>query len=331
MSDSDSARRYLVAPDSFKGTMGAPVVAKALADGLISRGLSVDLCPVADGGEGTAETVRAAVGGTVRSATVHDPLGRVVEADYVVLDDGATAILDMASASGLPLVAAADRDPEAASTRGTGELILAAIAGGVDRVVVAAGGSATTDGGVGAIDAINGGGGAEGVRLEVLCDVETTFEEAPSVFGPQKGADAATVARLDRRLEEVAASLPRDPRGLPMGGCAGGLSGGLWAAFDAQLIPGARSVLRQVAFSDRLARADVVITGEGRIDSQSFEGKLVGEIASVCEQTGRPLHVVVGRDELAHDSPARGLIASIREAGSPDELAEAAREIADSA
>lgn len=322
--------RFLVAPDSFKGTLSAPEVARALAAGLAAGGAEADLCPVADGGEGTAEAVRSALGGELRSAPAHDPLGRPIEASFALVEDGATAVIDTAAASGLPLVSAAERDAEAASTYGTGELIAAAVAAGAQRVLLAAGGSATTDGGAGAIEALRERGGLGAARLEVLCDVRTAFEDAARVFAPQKGADAAAVARLGERLERLAGELPRDPRGVPMSGCAGGLSGGLWAAFDAGLRPGADFVLDLLDFDRRLGEADAAIAGEGRIDSQSLEGKIVGQIAERCARARRDLHVVVGRDELDRAALGDLPIRSIREAGTLEALRAAGRELASS-
>ncbi len=322
-----SPLRFLVAPDSFKGTFSAPEVADAIAAGLREAGAEADLCPVADGGEGTAQALRAALGGETRRAPTHDPLGRPLEAEYVLLADGETAALDTAAASGLPLVAPTERDAEAASTRGSGELIAAAIEAGASRVILAAGGSATTDGGRGAIEALRERGGSAGATIEVLCDVTTPFEDAARVFAPQKGADEAAVARLTQRLDDYAAELPRDPRGVPMSGCAGGLSGGLWAAFDARLRPGAELVLDLLGFERRLDRADAAISGEGRLDSQSLEGKIVGQIAVACARAHRDLHVLVGRDQLDPTALAGLPIRSIREAGTLDALRAAGAEI----
>jgi glycerate 2-kinase len=320
--------RVLVCPDSFKGTLSAVEVAAALGAGIEEAGGVADLCPAADGGEGTAETVRAAIGGEVRTAAVHDPLGRPIEASFVLVEDGATAVVDTAAASGLPLIAPPERDAEAASTYGTGELMAAAIAAGARRVLLAAGGSATTDGGIGAIEALRESGSSGDAALVVLCDVTTRFADAARVFGPQKGADAETVDRLTERLDRVAGELPRDPRGAPMTGCAGGLSGGLWAAFGAELRPGAEFVLDLLGFGERLVAADAVITGEGRIDSQSLEGKIVGQIAAACLAAGRPLHVVVGQDALDPTAAAAAGIASITEAGTPEALRAAGRSLA---
>lgn len=327
MENSQQTRRFLVAPDSFKGTFEAPQVARAIAGGLAEAGAEADLCPVADGGEGSAAVLQAALGGEARSVPAHDPLGREIEADLVLLADGETAAVDTAAASGLPLVEEAERDAEAASTYGTGELIAAAVEAGARRVILAAGGSATSDGGAGAIEAIGERGGLRGARIEVLCDVRTPFEDAARVFAPQKGADAAAVERLGERLQRLAAELPRDPRGVPMTGCAGGLSGGLWAAFDAELRPGADYVLELLGFERRLAEADAAISGEGRIDSQSLEGKVVGQIARICARLGKDLHVVVGRDEVDRALIGELPIRSIREAGTLAALAEAGRQI----
>lgn len=326
--DPASSPRFLVAPDSFKGTLSAAEVAAAIGSGLEAAGAEADLCPLADGGEGTAATLREACGGSVRRAAVHDPLGRPLEAEFVFLADGRTAVIDTAAASGLPLLAPEERDAEAASTVGTGELIAAAIEAGAGTVLLAAGGSATTDGGLGAIEALRANGGLRGARLEILCDIRIPFEDAARVFAPQKGADPGAVARLGERLQRLAAELPRDPRGLAMGGCAGGLSGGLWAAFGAELRPGAEYVLDLLEFGHRLSQADAAIAGEGRVDSQSLEGKALAAIAATCARLDKDLHLVVGSAELDRDQIAALSIRSIREAGTPAALSAAGREIA---
>lgn len=310
-------KRFLVAPDSFKGTFGAAEVAEAIAGGIEAAGGEADRCPVADGGEGTMAVLLRALGGERRSVGVHDPLRRPIEAEYALLDDGKTAVVEMAQASGLSLVAPEERDAERADTYGTGELIAAAVASGARRVLVAVGGSATTDGGRGAIEALRG----SEVEIEVLCDVQTPFEDAAHIFAPQKGADPATVERLSARLDAIAAELPRDPRGVPMTGCAGGLSGGLWA-YAAELRPGAEFVLDALGFDARLARADAVISGEGRFDSQSLEGKVVSAIAARCAAAGKPLHLLVGQNAAPGGQlPA---IASIAEATSLGAIRQAA-------
>lgn len=318
--------RILVAPDSFKGTFDAGKVAAAIAAGVEKAGADADRCPVADGGEGTMEVLMGALGGERRRARVHDPLRRPLAAELALLGDGKTAVVETAQASGLTLVAAAERDAERADTYGTGELIAAALAAGAETVLVAVGGSATTDGGRGAIEALSERGELDAVgRIEVLCDVEAAFEDAARLFAPQKGADPAAVERLDARLEEFAGQLPRDPRGVPMSGCAGGLSGGLWA-YGARLLPGAAFVLDAVSFDQRLAAAAAAISGEGRFDSQSLAGKITGEIASRCAAAGKPLHLIVGQDAL--DGDASTDLASVRQAESLTEMAEKAFEIA---
>ena len=285
--------RFLVAPDSFKGTFGAAEVAGAIAAGLESAGARADRCPVADGGEGTMEVLLGALGGETREVEVHDPLRRPVLARFGLLADGRTAVVETARASGLGLVAPEERDPEAADTFGSGELIAAAI--------------------------------AAGATLEVLCDADVAYEDAAAVFAPQKGADAAAVGRLARRLEDFAAELPRDPRGVRWSGCAGGLSGGLWAG-GAALRSGADHVLGAIGFDARLAAADAAVSGEGRFDSQSLAGKIVGTIASRCETAGRPLHLVVGEADLRGAPPAA--IASVSRAGSLEEMRQVGRDLA---
>jgi glycerate kinase len=293
----------LVAPDSFKGTLRAVEVAEAIGRGLARAGVPVDLCPVADGGEGTLEALRASLGGELLTVAVSDPLGRPLEASYAVAGGSGrraekVAIVETAAASGLGLVAQSKRDPLAASTFGTGELIVAAVQAGASVVLLGAGGSATTDGGTGAIRAIREGGGLGGARLVVLCDVRTPFEESARVFGPQKGAGRQDVRRLTSRLHGLARAMKRDPRGVPMTGAAGGLAGGLWAELEAELVPGAAFVLDAVAFDSRMKTARAVVTGEGRLDLQSLAGKAVSEVATRARQSGVPCHAIVGAREL---------------------------------
>jgi glycerate 2-kinase len=304
----------LVAPDSFKGTFSAREVAGAIAAGLRDAGREARELPVADGGEGTMDVLVAALGGEVRTLTVSDPLGRPVDAGFALLPDG-SGVVEMAQASGLSLVAETDRDAWAASTRGTGELIAATAAAGASPIIVTVGGSATTDGGAGAIEALREAGfeasQEEGFEpagsspaprvtldLHVVCDVRVPFEDAPRIFGPQKGADAAMVERLEHRLDELADGFPRDPRGEPMTGCAGGLSGGLWAAYGAKLVPGAPYVLDAIGFDALMRGSAFVVTGEGSLDEQTLQGKIVGEVATRCRQAGVTCHAIVGRNQL---------------------------------
>jgi glycerate kinase len=315
----------LVAPDSFKGTFSAREVAAAVARGLRSAGREAEELPVADGGEGTIDALLSTLPGEERRVSVSDPLGRPVEAAFALIDDGRTGIVEMARASGLGLVAEDKRDAWAATTRGTGELIAAAVEAGAERVIVTVGGSATTDGGAGALEAL-----AEAepeVELDVLCDVRTPFEDAARVFGPQKGADAAMVRKLSERLDRLAEGFKRNPRGEPMTGCAGGLSGALWAEHGARLHEGPAFVLGALGFDERMRGAAFVVTGEGRIDEQTLQGKLVGEVATRCRQAGIPCHGVVGKVDLDPFSERILDFASLTEATTLDELEEAGRRL----
>ena len=322
----------LVAPDSFKGTLTAAQVAEAIGRGLEAAGRPVDLCPIADGGEGTLDALLRALDGERRTAVVSDPLGRPLEAAFGIGEGGrrrVVAIAEMASASGLGLVEPSERDPIAASTFGTGELITAAIEAGAEVVYLGVGGSATTDGGAGAIRAIRERGGLGDARIIVLTDVRTPFEHAARVFGPQKGADPDQVTRLTRRLNDQAKRLARDPRGVPMTGAAGGLSGGLWAEFDAELVPGAQFVLDAVDFDRRMRAARAVVTGEGKLDQQSLAGKVVSEVSTRARQAGVPCHAIVGTRELDAFGVRVLDLQAVFEAGTPRQLSAAARRLAD--
>jgi glycerate 2-kinase len=325
----------LVAPDSFNVTFSAREAARAIGDGLRSAGREAEELPVADGGEGTMDVLMSALGGELRRVTVSGPLGRPVEAGFALLPDG-SAVVEMAQASGLSLVAEPDRDAWAASTRGTGELIAAAVEAGASRLIVTVGGSATTDGGAGAIEALKEAGlvssgiaGIEGIAMDVVCDVRVPFERAPSVYGPQKGADPAMVGRLEERLDELAAGFPRDPRGVPMTGAAGGLSGGLWAVLGAELVPGAAYVLDAIGFDARMRASAFVVTGEGSLDDQTLQGKIVGEVATRCRQGGVPCHAIVGRNRLDPFGERIIDLASVTEATKLDELRSAGAALVD--
>jgi glycerate 2-kinase len=314
----------LVAPDSFKGTFSAREAAAAIADGLRGAGRETHELPVADGGEGTMDVLVSALGGDVRTVTASDPLGRRVEASFALLPDG-SAVVEMAQASGLGLVAEGERDAWAASTRGTGELIAAAVEAGAAPIVVTVGGSATTDGGAGALEALNEAGlGASALPdIEVVCDVRVPFEDAPRIFAPQKGADPAMVKRLEKRLDKLAATFPRDPRGEPMTGCAGGLSGGLWAGLGAKLVAGAPYVLDAIGFDALMRGSAFVVTGEGSLDEQTLEGKIVGEVATRCRQGGVTCHAIVGRNRLDPFGERIIDLASVTEATTFEEMRKA--------
>lgn len=319
------APTVLIAPDSFKGTFSARAVADAVAAGVRDAGGTALAVPIADGGEGTLDALVAALDGTVVRRTVSGPLGDPVEGCFALLNRS-TAVVETASASGLTLVPEDRRDAWAASTRGTGELIAAAVEAGAEHVIVGVGGSATTDGGLGALEELDRR--VVDVRLTVVCDVDTPWERAPSVFAPQKGADPATVRRLEQRLDALAERAPRDPRGVPRTGAAGGLSGGLWAFRDAELLPGAAYVLDAVGFDEQLADATLVVTGEGGLDEQTFAGKAVGEVARRASDAGVPCVAVVGRSALSAPRAARLGLADVITAPTLDALRAAGRRIA---
>lgn len=263
-------------------------------------------------------------GGAASRITATGPLDAPVRARFGLLSDRTTAVVEMAEASGLSLVSSSERDAERASSYGTGELILAARSAGATTILVGAGGSATSDGGLGAIAAIDAGGGLGHTRLVVLCDVASPYERAAAVFGPQKGADDEAVERLTRRLHAAAQSFPRDPRGRAWTGCGGGLSGALWAAYNARLVPGAVAVLSAIGFDERASGASLVLTGEGRIDDQSLAGKVTGEIVRRGLRAGTPVYAVVGQNSLGR--PVAGLC-SISEAETLDAIETTVRDL----
>lgn len=323
-----TGRRVLIAPDSFKGTMSAATVATAMAEGVGSAGGVPDICPLADGGEGTLEALRGSVGGEDVLMTVTAPDGREVRAAYLLGRDSSTAVVETASASGLHLINPQTVDAYAATSAGTGQLIAAAAGAGAKTILVGVGGSGFSDGGTGALDAIASAGGLNQARLVVMCDVITPYEQAARVFGPQKGADPDTVLRLAERLESTARRLPRDPRGVDRTGAAGGLAGALWAAHGALLVSGIDAVLERLGFEHRLARADMVITGEGRLDAQTAQGKVISGILRWAGPAGVPVYAVVGQCAMSTaDVRALGLVDAV-EAGDEPSLAEAAARIA---
>ena len=294
-----------MAPDKFRGSLTAAEAADAIAAGLETAGLTTRRIPLADGGEGTLDALLAARGGSTRTATVTGPLGVPVEAQWALLPDG-TGVVEMARASGLSLVGRRN-DPLRASSRGTGELVTAALRAGARRVIVGVGGSATSDGGLGAVDALDWS--LAGHDVTVACDVATPFLDAATVYGPQKGATSAQVSLLTRRLARLA-EVYRDRTGVDVtelegAGAAGGLAGGL-AAIGAQLEPGFEVVARAAGLDDALQDADVVVTGEGRLDATSFEGKVVGGVIEWAAEAGVAKRVVIvgqatpeGREELS--------------------------------
>ena len=262
---------------------------------------AVGALPLADGGEGTLD----ALGGANRTTVVAGPLGGPVEAGWRL--EGGVAVIEAARASGLSLAGGAKRnDPVNATTRGTGELISAALAAGAREVIVAVGGSATTDGGLGAVEAL--GDEPFRVPVRVACDVQTLFVDAAAVFAPQKGASPAQVEQLSQRLAELARRYGA-AAALPASGAAGGLAGGL-AYLGAELVPGFDLVAAHAGLEAALERVELVVTGEGRLDRTSFEGKVVGGVIAACRRRGVPAVVIAGEIEpgLSAPVPAYSLV-----------------------
>lgn len=282
--------RVLVAPDSFKGTFTAAEVASLIASGVSG---TATVLPLADGGEGTLDALVPALRAQLVDARTVDPWHRPITATFALA--GETAVVELARASGLHF---GPGDPVSASTYGTGLLIAEAIDRGATEVLIAAGGSATTDGGAGAVRALRESGGTHGARLTVLTDVTTTFADAARVFGPQKGATPEQVAYLTARLHAQAESLPRDPRGIPRTGAAGGFSGGLWANVDAALVDGAGHVLDALRFESFVEKTDLVVVGEGRLDGQTGQGKIID---AVLRRVGGRVPVVAVVGSVAAD------------------------------
>jgi len=326
--------RVLVAPDKFKGTLSAPQAADAIARGWrgTDPGAEMDLAPMADGGEGTLDALVGALGGERRPEQVSGPLGEPVEAEYAIVPgpDGPTAVIEMARASGLALVPERKRDPKRTTTRGTGELILAACRAGATRALVCIGGSATNDGGAGMAQAVGirlrdargrdlGPGGAAltdlamidvrgldpavaSCRFVVATDVDNPLtgpHGASVVYGPQKGATPEDVAALDRALGHLAAVIHRDlgvdVRSLKGGGAAGGLGAGLVAFLGAHLRPGVEVVMEAIRLRERMEKAGLAVTGEGTFDEQSLRGKAPAGVLRLAEEAGVPAIVVCGQ------------------------------------
>jgi glycerate kinase len=284
--------RVVIAPDKFKGTASARAVARSVADRLWELGHDTVELPMADGGEGFLDVL----GGANRTDVVTGPLGEPVEAGWRL--SRRVAVIEMAAASGLDLAGGAEEnDPVAATTAGTGELISIAVESGARRVLVGVGGSATTDGGLGALQAIHPPQRMRGIELVVACDVRTRFVDAAPVFGPQKGATTAQVELLRRRLERLAqvflSESGVDVQALEGSGAAGGLAGGL-ATIGAELISGFDLVADEARLDEAIEGADLVVTGEGFLDDESFDGKVVGGVASLAAELGVPCLAVVG-------------------------------------
>lgn len=287
--------QVLIAPDSFKGTYTAVEVAAAIGSGVRQAGSQAFELPVADGGEGTLTALVSTTGAQRYEREVANPWGAPVRASYAITPDG-VGIVELAQASGITVAHNGPRDAFTADTYGTGQLIVDAIRNGATEILVSAGGSATSDGAAGAIRAIEESGGTHGVPVTILTDVSTVFERAGEVFGPQKGADSQTVRRITQRLREQAPQLRRNPLGVPRTGAAGGFSGGMWGHFGASLVSGADHVLDFVGFDDHVQQADVVVVGEGKLDSQTGQGKIIDAVLKRIDRIkpGTPVVAVVG-------------------------------------
>ncbi len=307
---SRSAIRVVVAPNALKGSLSPFEAASAIARGVRAADPHAEIVslPIADGGDGTSAVLRAARNGVSRETIVADPLGRPVRASFALLDGGRTAVLDVATASGLALLQTQERDPLIASSRGTGKLISAALDAGAETIILGVGGSATVDGGAGLLAALgigllddsgtpipSGGGGLarlsridlsrmhpalSRVQFRVACDVDSTLlgaHGAARMFGPQKGATPEGVAELERNLAHFAAVISqttgRDVQNVVSGGAAGGIAAGLFGVLGATLEPGIDLVLETVGFDQALAGASLVLTSEGLLDEQSLRNK----------------------------------------------------------
>ena len=284
--------KLLAASASLKGIL-SPLEATGLLAAGMRRvdGIEVVEAPVADGGEGTADVIHAALGGEWRTAVVSDPLGNVVAANWLLLDDG-TAVIEAAAAIGLPLVRDDERDPLQASSRGLGELLLATLSARPTSLLVGLGGTATVDGGAGMRGVL--GQWLHAIPIRVACDVRNPLlgeRGAARVFAPQKGASAADVEELEARLAALEELRPY--RDVPGAGAGGGL-GAAFAAMGAELLGGAELVLDLTRFDERARGAALVVTGEGTIDETTFEGKAPGAVLRRCEELGVPCELFGG-------------------------------------
>lgn len=353
--------KIIIAPDSFKDSLSAEGVAAAIAEGLIRvwPEAQLVLCPMADGGEGTVESVLAACEGELRTTAVQGPLGTSVEAHWGWLAASHTAIIEMAEASGLQLVPVSQRDACTSSTFGTGELILAALDAGAQRIILAIGGSATNDGGAGMLQALGvrllDGAGHELARggaalaqlqqidlagfdarladsqFQIACDVDNPLvgpHGASAVFGPQKGATPEQVQQLDAALQQYAAVIARQfgqqVAQLAGAGAGGGIAAAMLVFLRGSLRPGSEIVAQAVGLPAAIAAADLVLTGEGRIDGQTVHGKTPIGVARLAQQYGKPVIAIGGclgsGVELVYQ---HGIAASVAAVSRPCTVAEA--------
>jgi len=323
--------KIVIAPDSFKGSLTALEVAKAIKEGIkrVMPESEIAIVPMADGGEGTVQALADATGGKIITEEVHDPLMKKIKADFGILGDGVTAVIEMAAASGLPLVPLNQRNPMLTTTYGTGELIRFAMDRGCRRLIVGIGGSATVDGGAGMAQALGvklldsagnnipaGGGGLEFLdRIDVsgidtrisetttivACDVDNPLtgpKGSAEVYGPQKGATQDMVQKLDGYLGRYADIIKRDlsvdVKDIPGSGAAGGLGAGLMAFLNAKLRSGIEIVIDTSGLEKQLKDADLAITGEGKIDRQTIYGKTPIGVAKCAKKFDIPVIAICG-------------------------------------
>lgn len=309
--------KTLLALDSFKGCLTAPEAVDAAAAALAGR----DVCrmPLSDGGEGFAECLAGCLGGVFRTVPVHDPLGRPIEARYALLDDGLTAVIETAAASGLTLLKPEELDPLTASSIGTGELMQDAAEQGVEEIWIGLGGTAVMDCGAGLLCAFVPL--REHIQIHAFYDVDVPLTGpagAPAVFGPQKGADAQGVAELERRFRRQAeawkAAYGIDPERLPGAGAAGGIGAALAIGLGAEMHAGIQAILDTVHFADRVQECDLVITGEGKADRQTLTGKVPFGVLQGTRRhaPGIPVILFAGKVEDREELLAAGFDAVIQ-------------------
>ena len=351
----------MIAMDSFKGSLSAIEAGEAAREGILRvyPNVKIEVAALADGGEGTVRAIVGATGGRFERVTVHDPLGRTVEAEYGVIGGTQTAVMEMAEASGLTLLSEEERDPMRASTFGFGEMIADAIGKGYRDFVIGIGGSATNDGGFGMLRALGfvfsdgegnpialGAGGLRDLariekggalaaltecRFTVACDVKNPLcgeNGCSAVFGPQKGADAETVKAMDVWLSRYAALtadlIGKDFSAYEGSGAAGGLGFALLAYLNAALLSGAQTVIEATSLEEKIRAADILITGEGRLDFQSSMGKAPVEAAKLAKQYGKRVIVLAGSvSDSANLSRIREIDAFFPIVGAPCSLSEA--------
>jgi glycerate 2-kinase len=352
--------KIVIAPDSFKESLSALEVATQIEEGFreVFPDAQYHKLPMADGGEGTVAAMVAATGGTLVAAVVTGPLGEPVQAHFGLTGDGGTAIIEMAAASGLALVAPGQRNPLVTTSYGTGELIKAALEAGARHLIIGIGGSATNDGGAGMLQALgvkllDGAGGElgfgggklagldkidiagldprlKGCRIDAACDVNNPLtgpKGASAIFGPQKGATPDMVAQLDANLARYAGVIRRDlvveVDAVPGAGAAGGMGAALLAFLGAQLRPGIEIIMEAVGLEEVVRDADLVITGEGRIDSQTVHGKTPIGVARVAKRHGKPVIGIAGclsdDADVVHDYGIDAVFSVLRQPGTVEQ------------